>query len=121
MQLKYRLYRRSNGGFCWLENGTAEQGSLKTKDKREGANLLHAMHEAHRQPTLTLAAGRAYLPAHDPRMIERTNTPRNTTVDGTFSLAYGINWLKSILRNSTAPIGKWEPTLAFLLNANATL
>lgn len=30
------------------------------------------MNEAHRQPTLTLAVGRAYLAAHDPKMIKRT-------------------------------------------------
>jgi len=48
VQLKYRMYRRSNGGFYWQENGTAKQGSLKTKDKQEAANLLHAMNEANR-------------------------------------------------------------------------
>ncbi len=72
MQLKYRLYRRNNGGFYWQENGSAKQGSLKTKDKREAASLLHAMNEAQRQPTLTLAMGRAYLAAHDPNMTKRT-------------------------------------------------
>jgi len=72
VQLKYRLYRRNNGGFYWQENGSAKQGSLKTKDKREAASLLHAMNEAQRQPTLTLAMGRAYLAAHDPNMTKRT-------------------------------------------------
>ena len=72
VQLKYRLYRRNNGTFYWQENDGAKQGSLKTKDKREANALLHAMNEGHRQPTLTLAVGRAYLAAHDPRMIERT-------------------------------------------------
>jgi len=72
VQLKYRLYRRNNGTFYWQENDGPKQGSLKTKDKREAAALLHAMNEGHRQPTLTLAVGRAYLAAHDPRMIERT-------------------------------------------------
>jgi integrase len=72
VQLKYRLYRRNNGTFYWQENNGLKQGSLKTKDKREATALLHAMNEAHRQPTLTLAVGRAYLAAHDPKMIERT-------------------------------------------------
>ena len=72
MQLKYRLYRRNNGTFYWQENNGLKQGSLKTKDKREATALLHAMNGAHRQPTLTLAVGRAYLAAHDPKMIERT-------------------------------------------------
>jgi hypothetical protein len=52
VQLKYRLYRRNNGAFYWQENGTAKQGSLKTKDKREAETLLHAKNEAERQPTL---------------------------------------------------------------------
>ena len=72
VQLKYRLYRRNNGTFYWQENDGAKQGSLKTRDKREANALLHAMNEGHRQPTLTLAVGRAYLASHDPRMIERT-------------------------------------------------
>lgn len=72
MQLKYRLYRRSNGGFYWQENGSAKQGSLKTRDKAEAVSLLHAINEAHRQPTITLAVGRSYLAAHDPKMIKRT-------------------------------------------------
>ena len=55
MQLKYRLYRRNNGTFYWQENNGLKQGSLKTKDKREATALLHAMNEAHRQPTLTLS------------------------------------------------------------------
>jgi len=72
VQLKYRLYRRNNGTFYWQENEGVKQASLKTKDKREAAALLHAMNEAHRQPTLTLAVGRAYLAAHDPKMIKRS-------------------------------------------------
>jgi len=32
--------------------GSGSEGSLKTKDKREAENLLHAMNEAHRHPTL---------------------------------------------------------------------
>ena len=72
VQLKYRLYRRNNGTFYWQENNGLKQGSLKTKDRREAETLLNAMNEAHRQPTLTLAVGRAYLAAHDPKMSERT-------------------------------------------------
>lgn len=71
VQPKYRMYRRSNGAFYWQENGTKKQGSLKTKEKRDAVRLLHAMNEAHRQPTLTLAVGRAYLAAYDPKMVKR--------------------------------------------------
>jgi integrase len=72
VQLKYRLYRRSNGGFYWQENGSSKQGSLRTRDKREAQTLLNAMNESHRQPTVNLALGRAYLSAHDPKMATRT-------------------------------------------------
>lgn len=72
MQLKYRIYRRSNGAFYWQENGTAKQGSLRTKNKHDAQRLLNAMNESHRQPIINLSLGRAYLAAHDPKMVTRT-------------------------------------------------
>ncbi len=58
--------------FYWQEIGTSRRGSLKTRDRVEAENLIMAMNEAHRQPVLNLAMGRAYLAAHDPEMITRT-------------------------------------------------
>ena len=55
MQLKYRSYQRAGGVFYWQENGTANRGSLRTKDRAEAQRLLQAMNEAHKQPTLNLA------------------------------------------------------------------
>jgi len=72
MQTKHRLFQRAGGVFYWQENGTNIQRSLRTKDRREAERLLLAMNEAHRQPTLNLAPGRAYLSAHDPRLCTRT-------------------------------------------------
>ena len=72
MQLKYRLYRRSNGIFYWQENDSKRQGSLNTRDRQEAQLLLTAKNESHRQPTLNLAIARAYLAAHDPGMAGRT-------------------------------------------------
>ncbi|HWB60948.1 MAG TPA: tyrosine-type recombinase/integrase [Chthoniobacteraceae bacterium] len=72
VQLKYRLYRRSNGGFYWQDNDSPKQGSLRTKDKHEAQCLINAMNEAHRQPSVNLALGRVYLAAHDPKMTTRT-------------------------------------------------
>jgi len=72
MQLKYRLFQRAGGAFYWQENGTANRGSLRTKDRAEAQRLLLAMNEAHKQPILNLALGRTYLSAHDPRMCTRT-------------------------------------------------
>ena len=72
MQLKYRMYQRAGGVFYWQENGTSRRGSLQTKDRREAERLFAAKNEAHRQPVLNLALGRAYLSAHDPQMVSRT-------------------------------------------------
>jgi hypothetical protein len=72
VQLKYRLYRRSNGVFYWQENDSSKQGTLHTSDRREAERLLNAMNESHRQPTINLNLARAYLAAHDPKMAQRT-------------------------------------------------
>ncbi|HEX8372160.1 MAG TPA: tyrosine-type recombinase/integrase [Chthoniobacterales bacterium] len=72
MQQKYRSFQRQGGVFYWQENGTSKRGSLKTKDRAEAERLLLAMNEAHKQPTMNLALGRAYLSAHDPQLITRT-------------------------------------------------
>ena len=65
MRLKYRFYQRAAGVFYWQENGTSNRGSFRTKDRAEAERLLLAKNEAHKQPTLNLALGRAYLSAHD--------------------------------------------------------
>jgi integrase len=72
MQPKYRIYRRGEGVFYWQEIGGTKRGSLRTKDRHAAEELVRAMNESHRQPSLNLALGRAYLSAHDPQMIERT-------------------------------------------------
>ena len=72
MQKKFRLYRRGAGVFYWQENGTANRGSLRTKNRAEAEELIRAKNEAQWQPTLNLALGRAFLSAHDPQMTGRT-------------------------------------------------
>jgi hypothetical protein len=69
---KFRLFRRTTGIFYWQENEGTQQGSLRTRDRVEAERLLHSMNESHREPMLNLAMGRAYLSAHDPRMVTRT-------------------------------------------------
>jgi hypothetical protein len=66
------MYRRHNGVFYWQENNSKKQGTLRTTDKREAAQLLNAMNESHRQPIINLNLARAYLAAHDPKMAQRT-------------------------------------------------
>jgi integrase len=72
MQFKYRFYQRAAGVFYWQENGTSTRGSLRTRDRAEAQRIVLAMNEAHQQPILNLALGRAYLSAHDPRLCTRT-------------------------------------------------
>jgi integrase len=72
VQLKYRLYRRRNRIFYWQENGSVKQGSLKTRDRQAAQQLLNAMNESHRQPSINLQIARAYLAASDARMAQRT-------------------------------------------------
>src|SRR5436189_1803864 len=72
VQPKYRMYRRRNGVFCWQDNTSKKQGTLRTTDKREAERQLNAMNESHREPTLNLNLARAYLAAHDPKMAKRT-------------------------------------------------
>jgi integrase len=72
MQPKYRIYRRGKGVFYWQEIGSTRRGSLRTKDRHAAEELLRTKNESHRQPSLNLALGRAYLSAHDPKMTERT-------------------------------------------------
>lgn len=72
MQSKHRLFQCAGGVFYWQENGTTTQRSLRTKDRKEAERLLLAMNEAHAQPAMNLALGRAYLSAHDPRLCTRT-------------------------------------------------
>lgn len=69
---KYRMCRRRNGRFYWQDKDSPRQGSLQTTDRREAEKLLNAMNESLRQPILNLSLARAYLAAHDPKMITRT-------------------------------------------------
>jgi hypothetical protein len=64
VQLKYRLYQRGNRTFYWQDNASSKQGSPQTRDRRAADQLLAAMNEAYRQPTLNLNLARAYLAAH---------------------------------------------------------
>jgi len=60
MQPNFRIYRRGEGVFYWQEIGTTKRGSLRTKDRASAEELVRAMNESHRQPSLNLALGRAF-------------------------------------------------------------
>ena len=71
MRQRYRMFRR--GSVFWSHDGeTGKQESLGTKDRREAQIILHAKNEPHRNASLNLQIGRAYLAASDPRMMTRT-------------------------------------------------
>jgi integrase len=58
--------------FYWEDVQTKKQGSLKTRDARQAAQLLNAKNAAQEQPTLNLALAKVYATAHDPNMATRT-------------------------------------------------
>lgn len=65
------MFRR--GAVYWVQdNVTGKQESLRTKDKNEAKQLLHAKNEAHRQPQISLQIGRAYFLVGDPEVGKRT-------------------------------------------------
>ncbi len=71
MKEKFRLFLRK-GGMYYAENvDSRKQSSLGTKDRKEALRLLHAKNEAHRQPSLNLQMGQAYLSAADPEILKR--------------------------------------------------
>jgi integrase len=71
--MKERFYLFKRNGIYYVEDvTTGKQQSLKTKDRSEARRVLHARNEAVRCPTLNVVMAKAYLSAHDPKMLERT-------------------------------------------------
>jgi len=71
--MKERFYLFKRNGIYYVEDvTTGKQQSLKTKDGSEARRVLHARNEAVRCPTLNVVMAKAYLSAHDPKMLERT-------------------------------------------------
>jgi integrase len=72
MKLRYRLFRRANGGYFCEDRLTRAQESLRTRDRNEAHRLLHAKNEAHENPGVNLQIAKAYLAAADPQLAKRT-------------------------------------------------
>ena len=71
MKKLYRMFRR--GRRYYVEHvQTRQQTSLGTSNHAEALRLWTAKNEAAQAPRLNLALARAYLSAHDQRVIERT-------------------------------------------------
>jgi hypothetical protein len=80
------------------------------------------MNEAHRQPTLTLAVGRAYLAAHDPKMIKRSwqavmdemathgiSTTQERCARALRSKAYNAIRHKPLVETTGEPVARHQP------------
>jgi len=71
MKKLYRMFRRQRRYY--IEHvETRQQTSLGTSNHAEALRLCTAKNEAAQSPRLNLALARAYLGAHDQRMVERT-------------------------------------------------
>ena len=99
MKLRFRLYRRRQGGRFYAQDSvTGKQESLGTVDRSEALRLLHARNEATHHPGLNLQIARAYLAADDPATAQRTwltvmETMAQTKTPGTSSRA---RWERAI-------------------------
>jgi hypothetical protein len=71
---QFRMYARADrhGTYYWEDTISRQQGSLKTKERDQAKNLLHAKNETARQPHLNRELGRVYLKAADPAFATRT-------------------------------------------------
>ena len=72
MQDRYRMYRRSNGGYYLEDVQSRKQESLRTKCVAEAKRLLAARNQAVEQPALNLTMARAYLTGRSPELMTRT-------------------------------------------------
>jgi hypothetical protein len=71
MKNLYRLFIRGSTWYC-VNSETGKQESLRTKDREEAQKLCQAKNDALKNPMLNLALGRAYLAAHNPKLVTRT-------------------------------------------------
>jgi Phage integrase family len=71
--MRNRFWMFKRGATYYVEDTvTGKQESLRTSDRREAERLHQARNEALRDRALSLALGRVYLGAHDPKMARRT-------------------------------------------------
>lgn len=71
--MKHRFWLFKRRGVFYVEDTiTHKQESLATRDRKEAESLRAAKDDAASKPFIGLAIGKAYLAAHDPRLVERT-------------------------------------------------
>ena len=71
MKDRYRLFLRRKSVFYAFDTETNRFESLRTRDRTEARNLLHAKNEACRQPQMNVQLARVYLQHSDPAAASR--------------------------------------------------
>jgi integrase len=72
MTQRYRKFKRSWGSYYAYDNLTGNSVTLKTRDKIEADQKVHAMNETERRPAISLGLARVYMNAADPKLATRT-------------------------------------------------
>ena len=70
--MKHRFWLFKRAGIFYVEDSlTGRQESLATTDRKEAETLRATKDTAVSQPHVNLAIGKAYLAAHDPKLVQR--------------------------------------------------
>lgn len=70
--MKHRFWLFKRRGIFYVEDTlTGKQESLGTRDRKEAERLRVTKDDAVVQPFVSLAIGKAYLAAHDPKLVQR--------------------------------------------------
>jgi integrase len=72
MTQRYRKFKRSWGSYYAYDNLTGNSVTLKTRDRNEAEQKVHAMNETERRPAIILGLARVYMNAADPKLGTRT-------------------------------------------------
>jgi hypothetical protein len=72
MTQRYRKFKRSWGSYYAFDNVTGNSVTLRTRDKHEADQKVHAMNETERRPAISLGLARVYMNAADPKLGTRT-------------------------------------------------
>jgi hypothetical protein len=73
MTQRYRKFKRSWGMWYAFDTVTGNSVSLKTRVKSEAEQMVNAMNETERQPSISLGLAKVYLNAADPKLATRTS------------------------------------------------
>ena len=72
MKQRYRVFRRENGIYYYLNVLTKQRHSLETASPETARRLINAKNEACVQPAINLQIAKAYLAAADSNFVKRT-------------------------------------------------